>query len=520
MQLNRVLMVAAENDALPGAKVGGVGDVVRDIPLALAAKSIQVDIIVPSYGFLARLKDLHLVATLDVFFSGVMHRVELLKQAARHTGITQYILHHPKFAPRGETVYCDDKYDPPFSTDATKFAFFNACVAEALESEALIRPDVLHCHDWHSAFLFILKKYAVRYSVLRSLRTVYTIHNLAMQGLRPFKGETSSLESWFTDLHYDAQVICDRRYPDCVNPMRAGILLADKIHTVSPTYAQEILHPSNATALIYGGEGLEEDLNYRNNHQGLFGILNGCIYPDVDVASKKKLSKVKFVELCRQHIHAWAGLNRHLKSAHWLADKNIDRWSKKATEKFVVTSVGRITDQKVTLFKMRLSDGRTALEALLESLVGKGVFILMGSGSEVFENFFTMLAGKFPHFIFLNGYSDELSENVYRYGDLFLMPSSFEPCGISQMLAMREGQPCLVNAVGGLKDTVSHEETGFVFDGETPIAQADAFLSTFNHAMGLHQSNPDFWKKITAKAKATRFTWDDRAEEYIAKLYS
>lgn len=519
MQLNRVLMVAAENDALPGAKVGGVADVVRDIPLALTKKGIHVDVIIPSYGFLARLNDMHLVTTLDVFFAGLMHQVTLLKQTAKVSGVTQYILHHENFYPRGEMVYCNDKFDPPFFTDATKYAFFCTCVAEAIEEKALIQPDILHCHDWHAAFLFILKKYAVRYSILRTLRTVYTIHNLAMQGLRPFKGGESSLESWFTDLHYDAQVICDRRYPDCVNPMRAAILLADKVHTVSPTYAQEILVPSNSDAHVYGGENLEKDLIFRNHNHELFGILNGCNY-SLDGKEHHKLSKNRFIDLCKRNIHTWISMDRYLKSAHWLADKNIDFWSKKTAEKFVVTSVGRITDQKVTLFKARLADGRTVLEALLECLSGYGIFILMGSGDEGFEDFFTKFAGKYPHFIFLNGYSDNLSQSVYCGGDLFLMPSSFEPCGISQMLAMREGQPCLVNAVGGLKDTVQHGETGFVFQGNSLEEQAESFVKTFDDTVKLHQSSTSIWKKICSNAKNVRFTWDDRAQEYITHLYS
>lgn len=510
-------MVAAENDFLPGAKVGGVGDVLRDLPPALVAQGQQVDVVLPSYGFLVRLPGLELVGTTSVYFSRQIQQVELYRVPDSNGGAVHYILHHPGFAPHGEKVYCDDPGDRPFSTDATKFAFFCAAVASALTDQLLPIPNVLHCHDWHTAFLLMLLKYGPRYSVLSALKTVFTIHNLAMQGVRPFRGDESSLDSWFADLHYSAMDICDRHYPQCVNPMRAAIRLADIVHTVSPTYAEEILRPSHHDRGIYGGEGLQDDLLERYHQGDVIGIINGCEYPKG--ARYAAPAKKKVVALATSALTAWAGKERELRSVHWIAEKRLHQWSQKKSRGFTVTSIGRVTNQKVQLLQTRVAGGKTALEGMLERLGDRGQLIMLGSGDHGYENFLTEVSGRYENFIFLSGYSHELSLDLYRYGDLFLMPSSFEPCGISQMLAMRAGQPCLVNAVGGLRDTVMHKVTGYSFHGESAEQQAEAMVSVFAELIELHAVQPDEWKRVANAAAETRFTWESSAEAYVHMLY-
>jgi len=512
-----ILMVAAENDFLPGAKVGGVADVLRDLPPALVKQGQSVDVVVPSYGFLARLPGLRTVAEFDVHFAGFGQRVMLLKTEQSNGGAVNYIMHSPALAPKGETVYCNDSYGP-FATDATKFAFFCACIAKALSEGIFPRPDVIHCHDWHSAFLLILLRFLPELEAFGNIRSVYTIHNLAMQGVRPFRDDDSSFESWYPSLHYNGQLICDLHNPHCVNPMRAAILLADKVHTVSATYADEILQTSDHANGIFGGEGLESDLCVRAQQGDLLGIINGSEYPKG--ARYAAPAKKKVLSLAQNALVLWASKQSHMSSAHFVAEKRLQHWALKKTRGFTLTSVGRVTDQKVRLLATFVAPGKTALEAMLDSLGDKGQFILLGSGEQHYEEFLLGVSGRHENFIFLNGYSHELSLNLYRYGDLFVMPSSFEPCGISQMLSMRAGQPCLANQVGGLKDTIKSNVTGFCFAGENAVAQAKALVEAFNQAKTLYETKPEQWKKIATAAADVRFTWEQSARQYVEQLYA
>ena len=163
--------------------------------------------------------------------------------------------------------------------------------------------------------------------------------------------------------------------------------------------------------------------------------------------------------------------------------------------------------------------GETALDQLLAILGDAGVFILLGSGDPKLEQFLTKVASAQPNFVFLKGYSEPLSQALYSSGDLFLMPSSFEPCGISQMLAMRSGQPCLVHSVGGLSDTVKDGEDGFAFTGNTLQQQAANMIGCFERALETRQKNTVGWKKIASAAKSARFRWSDVADQVVRLLY-
>jgi starch synthase len=184
--------------------------------------------------------------------------------------------------------------------------------------------------------------------------------------------------------------------------------------------------------------------------------------------------------------------------------------------------VGRITGQKARLFLEPVRDGKggecSALDKLLTDL-RDGVFIMIGSGEEQFEHFFTAAMTRHDNFLFLRGFSETLAEALYAAGDLFLMPSSFEPCGISQMLAMRAGTPCIVHHVGGLRDTVIHGNNGFAFTGETPRAQAEAMLDSVRLGCAT-MAKPAAWAALRKGALATRFTWDDVVRRYVSELYS
>lgn len=520
-----ILMVSAENGALDGGKVGGLGDVVGEVPPALVREGCSVSVVTPSYGFLHRRHASSAVGMLSFRFYGTDHHATLhAVQPASDPGegVSHYVIDHPIFAQRSEGpgangIYSIDSPEAPFATDATRFACLGAAVAEALKKGAFGAVHVMHLHDWHAAFLLILRRYSGDYRVLSQTRCVFSIHNLALQGIRPFEGSPSSLAAWFPHLVPPRHEISDPRWPNCVNPMAVGIRLADAVHTVSPSYAKEILRPSDPPR-FFGGEGLESDLKAARAQGRLFGILNGCSYP-----SERMPGALSFKDLCsllKETVLSWAGRTPALASAHFVAHSRLaDCGALPDRPVTVLTAVTRVVEQKLYLLKASGSKGPQALHALLEALGPRGLFILLGTGDAAYEQFLLETGARFRNFIFLNGYSDQAARALYANGDLFIMPSSFEPCGISQMLAMRDGQPCVVHRAGGLKDTVTHGVNGFCFEGGTVAEQVDNFVSVCLQAMELRQAQAERWQGIRRNAAAARFSWDDSAAAYLAQLY-
>jgi starch synthase len=517
--MTHILMVAAENGALPGGKVGGIGDVVRDIPVALAQRDCSVSVVTPAYGVFSELPGAVKLASLRVRFSGNLQSLDLfeLKGVSDNDLIQHYVIEHPLFSSCGAgRIYCDDPPGRPFETDASKFALFCVAVAEAVKQGIFTDIDVLHLHDWHAAMLLVLQRYDPDYAALKQLRSVYSIHNLAIQGIRPFANDESSLQHWFPDLVYDRTQLVDPTWHDCVNPVAAAIRLADAVHTVSPSYAREILKADDATHGIHGGEGLDAELRAASADKRLFGILNGCEYPQPPPGVIDDWPAL--LGYMRELLPLWISRSASLASTHYLAREALSRLGAERPP-MLLTSVGRITSQKIGLLRQPTVDGNPALHAALQALDEDGLLIMVGSGDPEYEQFLTESMTLHANFIFLRGYSDELAEALYRLGDLFFMPSSFEPCGISQMLAMRAGQPCLVHAVGGLRDTVNNKRTGFSFSGKNPTARADALVKTLQRACKLFLEEPATWQKMRKAAAAARFSWADSIDAYLQQLY-
>ncbi len=517
-----ILISAAENNALHGAKVGGLGDVIGEIGPELEKQGCRVTTVLPSYGFVHKINPSTHFTSFNFYFRGFDHHVNIFAVSARNPDDTvrHLVIDHPAFgSPAGRTIYSHDPPDRPFATDASKFALFCTALASALVQNRLPLPDCVHLHDWHMAFFLILRKFHPYFHPLKTIRTVYTIHNLAMQGLRPFHGTESALDSWFPGLWFDWMDLHDPGCADCVNPMAAGIRLADRVHTVSPSYAEEILKPSQKPDVYSGGEGLESVLQYTRAQNRLKGILNGCTYPE-----NRPLPEKHFSALChtlKSGISAWLAGKESLPVAHFLAHTRLnDRKLHNNPPSILLTSVSRLTDQKMLLMKSAGSAGKSGLEEILCEL-GRhnGLYILLGSGDWAYERFFSDMSALFDNFIFLNGYSEKCADALYVNGDLFLMPSSFEPCGIGQMLAMRDGQPSVVHHVGGLKDTVRHNHNGFVFTGDTLTEQVDNFVLTTKAALDMKTHRPGQWEKICRQAAGERFAWQKSAAEYINSLY-
>jgi starch synthase len=487
------------------------------LPVALTARGYRVGVLTPAYGLFAQLPGARRRAELSVDFAGAEHTVGLYELAGQPAAVQHYVLDHPRFAPHGPgRIYTDDPGEGPFATDASKFAFFCACSAVAVLKKALPVPDVLHLHDWQAALVLLLREFEPRYAALKKLRTVFTIHNLAMQGVRPLSGYDSALESWFPDLDYDAKIVTDPRWADCVNPMAVGIRLADALNTVSPTYAREILLPNDPQHGFSGGEGLEADLIAASNAGRLSGILNGCMYPPKKMTDKAGWRQI--LDVLRAEVTQWIARESRLSSAHYLADKRLAKLGPDRP-RVLLTSIGRTTAQKVRLFRERTASGLSALEDILAMLGPDGLFVMVGSGDPDYERYLSEMSGRHEQFLFLNAYSDAVAELLFAGGDLFLMPSSFEPCGISQMLAMRAGQLCVVHGVGGLRDTVTDGVNGFVFDGATPTAQADAFVATVGYALEVRNSSIGRWQRMQQAAASARFSWDESAAAYEKSVY-
>ena len=519
-----ILFVAAENGVLDGGKVGGIGDVIHHLPAALADHNCRVTVVTPSHGFLHRQSGSVKIHAVSFLFRGYPHTADIyeVRPAAKQPAVTHLVIHHPALSAFDSftgkfKLYTDDPPDRPFFTDATRFALFGSAVSATICGTLLDKIDCIHLHDWHAAFVALLRAFHPDYSELKKIRLLYTIHNLALQGVRPLRGNESSLEDWFPELNYDWSVVADPRWPDCFNAMAIGIRLSDTVHTVSPSYAEEIQKPSQKPQ-FYGGEGLESDLIQAHRDGRLIGILNGIDYPPELPARRYHFTDM--LDLFRSKAIRWTGVWDRVATSQFMTyARALELGKRVSTPSILLTSVSRVVDQKVLLLREAGSSGKSGLHSILEALGEKGCYILLGNGDREYEKFLTETSSRHDNFLFINGYSDECADALYAGGDLFLMPSSFEPCGLSQMIAMRHGQPCLVHAVGGLKDTVQDGHNGFAFKGDSLQSQVDNLVKSVSEAVAIKENKPAEWHKICEKAAATRFRWKDSAAQYIAKLY-
>ena len=508
---HQFLFVAAENDAIADCKAGGMGDVVRDVPREIASRGDEVSVVVPAYSRLHT----HGVRIAQVAFSfaGRSHVAELFKLTPKKElpGITHFALHHPEItAGQIAHMYHHDPHEP-FYNDAVKFAIFCTAVARAVQQGCFGNLEVIHLHDWHTSLLLFLREFHTDYTGLKPIRFVYTIHNLAIQGIRPLRDNPSALETWFPGCPYDLSALQDPRYTDCVNLMALGIRKADAVHTVSPSYMEDILKPSEPPEFI-GGEGLEKDLISAHNDSRLFGILNGCNYKNIRTATRGRLLPNTITEIFR-----WLQMEDKKYKADFLAHTGEKVFAlMENPPAMVCTSVARLTEQKFYFFK----NAPYALERILDKLLEvNGIYMLLGTGVPQYEAFFREVSYSFPNFIFTNAQSEDLIDSMYLETDLYLMPSLFEPCGISQMLSMRNGNPCFAHATGGLKDTIRHMETGFLFGGDSFEAKITDMDQVFNQVVELFFQDRKLWKKIGTAAAKERFTWSVVVSEYYKELY-
>jgi len=510
--MNNFLFVAAENDAIPKCKAGGMGDVVRDVPRQISERGDKVHVIVPAYS------RLHVDGIFKIHLNfqlrGLDYTAELYEVAPKKEvkNVYHYVIHHPEIQPGDIAHMYHNDSEEPFYTDAIKYFIFCTAVAEAIEKGAFGKLDIVHMHDWHTSLLLFLRKYHQSYTSLKQIRFVYSIHNLAIQGIRPFENNYSSVRNWFPNMELDTNMLMDYRYQDCINLMAVGIRLADAVHTVSPSYKEDILLPSEPPEFI-GGEGLEEDLLKAENEGRLFGILNGCNYSSIRTVEKNSL----YTNIMTA-IFQWLQQESKKYKADFLAHtgEKVVKFIKEPPS-FIFSSVARLTEQKFYFFK-RSPEVLKSILNKLESM--NGIYVLLGTGIPEYEELFREISYENNNFIFINGQSEDVIDSIYLETDLYFMPSLFEPCGISQMLAMRNGHPCLVHHTGGLKDTIVNLKSGFSFKGATYDEKINNMEEALDLALHMFNTDKIAWKKIKSTAKKVKFTWKKSVDEYYMHLYS
>lgn len=477
MSINKVLFVTSE--VHPLVKTGGLADVSGSLPTAIKALRRDVRIIMPAYrSVLAGLDTPEKVAALPL--AGQIEPAQLLKVRLPGSSVPVYLVDSPAHFDRDGGPYTTADGDD-WPDNAERFtAFARAVEAVATDTAQLgWRPDIVHCNDWQSGLVPALLARAPDRPA-----TLFTIHNLAYQGL--FPRETFQR----LGLPHDLWSMHAMEYFGRFSFIKGGIVFADMINTVSPQYAREICTPAF-------GCGLETLLQHRARR--LVGILNGADYRHWNPARDRYIV---------QRYNAYA-LDKKL--ANKIALQK--RFNLPVDEKIpLVGLVGRLAEQKG--FDLLLS----ALPRLMQQPLQ---FTVLGSGDKVLENSLRAATETYPDQVAAyTGYNEELAHQIEAGADMFLMPSRYEPCGLNQIYSLRYGTIPIVRRTGGLADTVidaTHEAvkngtaTGFVFDDPTP----ESLLTALNRALVRYQQ-PRIWRRLAYMGMQQDFSWRQSARRYLA----
>jgi len=471
----KVLFAAAEG--VPFAKTGGLADVIGALPKYLVKQGVETAVFLPLYSDVPEMykQQMELVYRFSVHLGWRNQYCGILK--LEHQGVDFYFVDNEGYFKRPGTY--------GFFDDGERYAFFCRAVLECLPAVGL-KPDIIHCHDWHTGMIPVMLKQYRNQPFYDWIKTVFTIHNLQYQGVFSKSMLGDVLDIGWEHFHPDGI-----EFHDQVSFMKGGLNYSDWITTVSPTYAQEIQDP-------FYGANLEGVLRRRQGQ--LSGILNGLDYEEWDPHTDPYLKEnytfrsIKRKMRNKQHLQERLGLPE---------DGSVP----------LLAMVTRLASQK----------GLDLVARVMEEILRTGVqFVVLGTGEAQYEDFFRRYGERYPEQVSANiMFNNELAHQVYAAADLFLMPSLFEPCGLSQLIALRYGALPIVRETGGLKDTVvayneaTGEGNGFSFANYN----AHDMLYTIERAVSFYHDRADgVWDMLVKRAMKADFSWDKSAEEYI-RLY-
>ena len=470
-------VVFASAEAAPFVKTGGLGDVAGSLPAALQNAGANVIVMVPLYGTIS-----------DEYKSKMEHVAEFyvsLGWRNEYCGLERLIHNGVTYLFVDNKRYFDRDYPYGFFDDGERFAFFSKAITESLQYlPDGFMPDILHCNDWHTALAPVfLREFYQGIPLYENVSTIFSIHNIAFQG----QFSAKVLEDICGLAHIPAaafQLTCGH---DAVNFMQGALNYSDAITTVSPTYAGEIQTPAY-------GEHLDGVL--RRRREALQGIVNGIdtdhFNPETDpvIAQNFSASDRSGKAVCKAKLQEELGLTVR-------------------DDQPLMTMVTRLTRQK----------GMDLVTYALDRILSNGVQVaVLGTGDYEYENALRYFASKYPGQMSARiQFDPALSQRMYAGSDMFLMPSLFEPCGLSQMIAMRYGTLPVVRETGGLKDTVipynyeTGEGTGFSFANFNGDEMGDAVF----RGARLFWDNRDAWNNVVTQAMNQDFSWTRSASKYM-----
>ncbi|MGN0347865.1 MAG: glycogen synthase GlgA [Lachnospiraceae bacterium] len=472
--MKNVLFVASEG--VPFIKTGGLADVVGSLPKCIDKKYFDVRVMLPKYTCMnQKWKDKLTYKThFYMDFHWKNEYVGILE--AEVEGVKYYFIDNESYF-NGYQPYSGNVLE-----DIEKFSFFSKAALSALPLLDF-RPDLIHCHDWQTGLIPVyLKERFCNNDFFRNIKSVMTIHNLKFQGrwgVREVKDITGIPSSYFTPDKLES-------YKDA-NLLKGGLVYADAITTVSDTYAEEIKTP-------FYGEGLDGLLKARSGD--LRGIVNGIDYTDFDPVNDKYIEfNYNPKNFRKEKVKNKRALQKEL---------NLEQDDKK----MMIGIVSRLTDQK----------GFDLIAYIMDELCQDEVqIVVLGTGEERYENMFRHFDWKYGNKVSANiYYSEAMSHKIYAGCDAFLMPSMFEPCGLSQLMALRYGTIPIVRETGGLKDTVKpYNEfegtgTGFSFKNYN----AHEMLGIIRYAEQVYYDRKREWNKLVDRAMAEDFSWSVSAKKY------
>ncbi len=474
--MKRILFAASE--CVPFIKTGGLADVVGALPKYLDKNQFDVRVIMPYYTCIpSKFRDKFRYVT--HFYMDFGKRI-----VGTHVGIMEYEYDGVKFYFVDNDYYfkCNTPYSSDLKWDIERFTFFCKAVL-AIMPVVNFCPDIIHCHDWQASLIPVfLKSTFASHPFYNHTKSIMTIHNLRFQGIwniDTFKYNTNLPDYMFTPDKLE--------YKKDANMLKGGLVYADYITTVSETYADEIKYP-------FYGEGLDGLL--RAKKMQLRGIVNGIDYNIFNPATDEHI----YAKYSNKSFRKGKAENKRRLQEQLGLPQN--------PNKYMIAIISRLTDQK------GLDLVQYAIERILDS---NTQLVVIGTGESRYENMFKHYAWKYKDRVSANIlYSDDLAHKLYAGADAMLVPSLFEPCGLTQLMSLRYGTVPIVRETGGLKDTVEpYNEfegtgTGFSFKNYN----AEEMLSVINYSKKVFFETPKEWDKIVKRGMEKDFSWNSSAKQY------